>query len=375
MTSEIAPFQAISISRLAHALKAEGRSILHMEFGQPATGAPRAAIAAAHRVLDSDGMGYWESPALKARLARHYDETYGVGVEADQFILTCGASPALVLALASSFSPGDRVALARPGSVAYRNTLRALHMVPVEIPCGADTRFQLTAAALAAIDPAPAGVIIASPANPTGTIITADELAAIAEVCADRGIRVISDEIYHGITFGEAAASAAGLTLAPHAVVINSFSKYYAMTGWRLGWMVLPADLIRAVECLQQNLFISPPTLSQLAAEVVFDCTEELDARVAAYRNNRDILLSELPAAGFGRLAPSDGAFYLYADIAELTNDSRDFCRRMLAETGVAATPGVDFDPHEGLRTLRFSYAGSAADMVEAARRLTAWRR
>jgi len=216
---------------------------------------------------------------------------------------------------------------------------------------------------------------VASPSNPTGSMLPAPEVARLAGWCEARGIRLISDEIYHGITFGMTAATVVGMAAAPHAVIINSFSKYYAMTGWRLGWMVVPADLIRAVECLQQNLFIAPPTLSQLAAEVVFDCREDLDARVAAYGQNREILLNELPAAGFGRLAPSDGAFFLYADIADLTDDSRAFCRRMLAETGVAATPGVDFDPHGGRRSLRFSYAGSAAHMAEAARRLTAWRK
>src|SRR5579875_1866623 len=193
--AEIDPFHAIAISRLAHALKAEGRSVIHMEFGQPSTGAPEAAVAAAHRVLDRDGMGYWESPPLKARLARHYKDVYGAEVEADQFILTCGASPALVLALSSSFSPGDRVALARPGYVAYRNVLKALHMTPVEIACGPEARFQLTAEALTALDPAPAGVIVASPANPTGTILKPQEMAAIAEVCRERNIRIISDEI------------------------------------------------------------------------------------------------------------------------------------------------------------------------------------
>jgi len=223
MTTDIEPFHAIAISRLAHRLKAAGRKVIHMEFGQPSTGAPVAAIARAHAVLDSDGMGYWESIPLKTRLARHYAETYGVTVDPDQFVMTCGASPALVLALASSFKPRDRVALARPGYVAYRNTLKALNFVPVEIPCGEAVRYQLTAQVLTALDPAPAGVIIASPANPTGTIIPAAELAAIAEVCRARGIKIISDEIYHGLSYDQPTHSM--LEFEPTALVVNSFSK------------------------------------------------------------------------------------------------------------------------------------------------------
>ena len=371
MTSEIAPFQAISISRLAHALKAEGRSILHMEFGQPSTGAPRAAIAAAHRVLDSDGMGYWESPALKARLARHYDETYGVAVEPDQFILTCGASPALVLALASSFSPGDRVALARPGYVAYRNTLRALHIVPVEIACGAETRFQLTASALAAIDPAPAGVIIASPANPTGTIITAEELSAIAAVCADRGIRVISDEIYHGLSYVGPTRSM--LEFAPGALVINSFSKYFSMVGWRLGWLLAPLSHIHRARAFVGNLFLTAPSLSQHAALAALDSREELEGHVAVYARNRQILLDALPDMGLTAIAPPDGAFYIYASVAHLTDDSLEFCKTLLRDTGVATAPGVDFDPVEGHHFIRLSFAVSTPQVREAIDRLRPW--
>ena len=238
MPAEIAPFYAIQLSRIAHALKAEGRSILHMEFGQPSTGAPKAALAAAHRVLDTEAMGYWESAELTARIARHYRETYGVEVDPEAVVLTCGASPGLVLALSGAFEAGARVAVARPGYVAYRNVLRALHMVPVEIACGPDVGYQLSAAALAALDPAPAGVIVASPANPTGSIILPDELAAIARVCRERGIRIISDEIYHGLSYGKPTASM--LQFEPGALVVNSFSKYFSMAGWRLGWLVAP---------------------------------------------------------------------------------------------------------------------------------------
>ncbi len=233
MIADIEQFHAIAISREAHALEAVGRSILHMEFGQPSTGAPAEAIAAAHHILDTDPMGYWESMPLKERIARHYADRHGQTVDAEQVILTCGASPGLVLALSSLFAPGARVATARPGYVAYRNTLKALYLEPVEVACGPDVRYQMSADALAAMEPAPDGLILASPANPTGTIIPADELAAIAKVCAERGIRIISDEIYHGLSFSEPARSM--IEFAPDAVIVNSFSKYFSMAGWRLG--------------------------------------------------------------------------------------------------------------------------------------------
>jgi aspartate/methionine/tyrosine aminotransferase len=369
--SDIEPFQAIAISRLAHVLKAEGRSVIHMEFGQPSTGAPRAAIARAHEVLDTDGLGYWESPPLKARLARHYAEIYGVSTQPDQFILTCGASPALVLALSSTFAPGDRVALARPGYVAYRNTLKALRMTPVEIACGAETRFQLTAAALAALEPAPAGVIIASPANPTGTIIPPADLAAIAQICRARGITIISDEIYHGLSYGEPAHSM--LEFEPGALVINSFSKYFSMVGWRLGWLLAPEARLRTARAYVGNLFLTAPSLSQHAALAALDCREELDGHVAVYARNRELMLSALPRLGLSRIAPPDGAFYAYADIGHLTDDSLAFCKTLLRETGVATAPGVDFDPVNGRRFIRFSFAVSTAEVTEAIRRLEAW--
>lgn len=370
-SSEIEPFQAIAISRLAHALKAEGRSVIHMEFGQPSTGAPKAAIARAHEVLDTDGMGYWESPPLKARLARHYAESYGVAAEPDQFILTCGASPALVLALSSSFSPGDRVALARPGYVAYRNTLRALRMTPVEIPCGPATRFQLTAESLAALDPAPAGVIVASPANPTGTIIAPDELAAIAEVCRARRIRIVSDEIYHGLSYGAPARSM--LEFEPEALVINSFSKYFSMVGWRLGWLLAPQSHLRRARAYVGNLFLTAPSLSQHAALAALDCREELDGHVAVYARNRALVLAALPRLGLREIAPPDGAFYAYADVGHLTDDSLAFCKRLLRETGVATAPGVDFDPVDGRHFIRLSFAVSTPEVTEALARLEAW--
>jgi aspartate/methionine/tyrosine aminotransferase len=371
MTSDIEPFHAIAISRLAHALKAEGRSIIHMEFGQPSTGAPAAAITTAHQVLDTDGLGYWESPALKARLARHYHETYGVTVAPEQFILTCGASPALLLALISSFEPGARIAMARPGYVAYRNTVKALRQVPVEIPCDASVRFQLTAAALAAIEPAPDGVIIASPANPTGTIIDAGELEAIAVVCRARGIRIISDEIYHGLSYIEPAHSM--LEFAPDALVVSSFSKYFSMVGWRLGWLLVPSDHVERARAYVGNLFLTAPSLSQHAGLAALDCHEELQGHVAVYARNRQLLLDALPRLGLTSIAPPDGAFYIYADIGHLTNNSLQFCQDLLRATGVATAPGFDFDPVEGHRFIRFSFAVSTPEVEDAIERLTVW--
>ena len=367
----VEPFRAISVSSLAHQLKAEGRSIIHMEFGQPSTGAPAAAIARAHQVLDADAMGYWESPDLRNRIAHLYDERYGVAVDPNRILLTCGASPALVLALSTLFKPGDRIALARPGYVAYRNTLRALHLDPVEIACGPDTRFQLTAAQLQALDPAPAGVIIASPANPTGTIIPDAELAAIAEVCRARHIAIVSDEIYHGLSYVGPTPSM--LQFAPEAVVINSFSKYWSMAGWRLGWLLVPEDRIDAARAYIGNMFLTPPSLSQHAGLVAMDAIDELEGHIQTYARNRQLMLDALPALGLRKIAPPDGAFYIWADIGHLTNDSVAFCEQLLRDTGVATAPGVDFDPVEGHHFIRFSFAVSTPEIEDALSRLRPW--
>lgn len=371
MTAAIDPFHAIAISRLAHQLSVAGRSVIHMEFGQPSTGAPGAAIATAHRVLDSDGMGYWESPKLKERIARHYAESYGVAIDPEQLILTCGASPAFVLALSCLFDPGARVALARPGYVAYRNTLKALHMVPVELACGEAERYQISAAAIEALDPAPAGLIIASPANPTGTIVSADEMAAIAAVCRRRGIRIISDEIYHGLSYVGRARSM--LEETADALVINSFSKYFSMAGWRLGWLVVPEALIPAARARMGNLFLTPPSLAQHAGLVAFDCRDELEGHVETYARNRALLLAALPAMGLRRIAPPDGAFYIYADVGHLTDDSMAFCTRLLEDSGVATAPGIDFDPIDGRRFMRLSFAVSTDRVEQAIERLAPW--
>jgi aspartate/methionine/tyrosine aminotransferase len=371
MSAEIEPFQAIALSRLAHQLKAEGARIIHMEFGQPSTGAPAAAIAEAHRVLDGDPMGYWASEALRERIARHYAETQGVSVDADRIILTCGASPALVLALSSAFKPGDRIATARPGYVAYRNTLKALYMTPVEIGVGPAERFQMTAQILAGLDPAPEGVIIASPANPTGTVIAPDALEAIARVCRERNIRIVSDEIYHGLSYVGPAASM--LRFEPSALIVNSFSKYFSMAGWRLGWLVAPDDLTEAAYSRMSNLFLTPPSLAQHAGLIAMDCREELEGHLEVYRANRALLLDALPAMGLNSIAPPDGAFYIWADIRHLTNDSLAFCEKLLRDTGVATAPGVDFDPVDGARFIRFSFAVSTEETREAIRRMIPW--
>ncbi|EQB31422.1 aminotransferase class I/II-fold pyridoxal phosphate-dependent enzyme [Sphingobium ummariense] len=371
MIARIEPFHAIALSREAHRLGAEGRSILHMEFGQPSTGAPAAAVARAHHVLDTDPMGYWESPALKQRIALLYRERHGVEVDPEQVLLTCGASPGLVLALSCLFAPGARVATARPGYVAYRNTMKALYLEVEEVPCGPAERYQIGAAALAALDPAPEGLIVASPANPTGTIIPPAEMAAIARVCAERGIRIISDEIYHGLSYGEPAHSM--LEFAPDAIVVNSFSKYFSMAGWRLGWIVVPPSLVDAARARMGNLFLTPPSLAQHAGLTAFDCVAELEGHVASYRRNRELLLAALPALGLGEIAPPDGAFYIYADIGHLTNDSLSFCMRLLHETGVATAPGVDFDPVDGHRHMRISFAVSTDRVEDAIARMVPW--
>jgi aspartate/methionine/tyrosine aminotransferase len=373
----IPPFHAMEVLRAANQRAAAGERVLHLEIGQPDSGAPAAVIEAARRALASHRLGYTEALGigpLREAIARHYRQSYGLDIDPGRIVVATGSSGAFLLAFLAAFEPGDRVALAAPGYPAYRNILLALGLEPVDLPTGPETRFQPTPALLdaAAERGRPIeGLIVASPSNPAGSMLSPEELAALAAYCDRHEIRLISDEIYHGIVYDGVATTAAAH--GEQAIVVNSFSKYFSMTGWRLGWMVLPADLLRAVECLAQNLFISPPTLPQLAALAVFGCKAELDANVARYRRNRELLLAELPKAGFRRFAPPDGAFYLYADVGELTNDSEAFCRRMLAETGVAATPGVDFDAGRGHRFLRFSFAGSTDDMAEAGRRLKAW--
>ena len=370
----ISPFIVMDVMRSANEQAQKGIHVLHLEVGQPGTGAPAGVLEAAKSALVSDRLGYTDALGvadLRESISRHYAGTYGVDVDPDRIVATTGSSGAFVLAFLSAFDAGDRVALACPGYPAYRNILEALGVEVVGFEVEADSNFQPTPEILDRAGGAIDGLIVASPSNPTGTMVGRDELEALVRYCADRDIRFVSDEIYHGITYGVPAETALAFTA--DAVVVNSFSKYFSMTGWRLGWMVVPPDLTRPVECLAQNLFISPPTLSQIAAVAAFDCKDELEAHVSRYGRNRALLLDALPKAGFSRLASADGAFYLYADVGDMTNDSHAFCRRMLAETGVATTPGADFDPGRGHRFVRFSFSGATDEVAEAAARLQDW--
>lgn len=374
---QVPPFIVMDVMAEANRREVAGEDVLHLEVGQPSTGAPSGVIEVAQATLVSDKLGYTEAlgiDLLRERIARYYGETHDIDLAADRVVVTTGSSGGFMLAFLSAFDAGDRVALADPGYPAYRNILSALGIEAVAIPTTIDDRYQPTPELLdrvvretGAID----GLIVASPANPTGTMLVAAEMKALIGYCDANGIRLISDEIYHGITYEGAGETA--LSFTDNAFIVNSFSKYYSMTGWRVGWMVVPEDLHRSVECLAQNLFIAVPALSQRAACAAFDCREELDANVLRYAANRELLLRELPKAGLDRLAPADGAFYIYAEVGHLTNDSEAFCRQILAETGVAMAPGTDFDRERGRATVRISFAGDTATMDEAARRLQAW--
>jgi aspartate/methionine/tyrosine aminotransferase len=372
----VPPFFVMEVMRAAAEREAAGLEVLHMEVGQPSTGAPQGVLEAARTAMGTDVLGYTAAlgtPALRAAIARWYETRYGVEVPARRVVVTTGSSAAFQLGFIAAFDPGDRVAMASPSYPAYRHTLTAIGVEPVELPTGAEHRFQPTIELLEALDKPIQGLIVASPANPTGTMLSREELTALSDWCAANGVRLVSDEIYHGLTYGQEAVTAAEINQG--ALVVNSFSKYFSMTGWRLGWMVVPEDLLRSVESLAQNLFISAPSLSQAGAVAAFACTEELEGHIARYARNRKLLLEELPKAGFDRLAPADGAFYIYADVSDLTDDSEAFCKRILAETGIACTPGIDFDPARGHHFVRFSFAGSEETVAEAARRLIAWRR
>lgn len=374
--SDIDSFIVMDVMSQAAAEEAAGRSIIHMEVGQPATAAPQSARDAAKRAIDSHNLGYTLAlgvPRLRERIAQHYAETYGVTVDPSRVVVTTGSSAAFVLAFLALFDSGARVALPSPGYPCYRHILTALGVEPVIVTTGPDTRWMPAPEdikrlnMLAGLD----GLLVASPANPTGTMLTPDHLAQLTAVCHDNGIWFISDEIYHGLTYDAPAATA--LQSSPDAIVINSFSKYFSMTGWRVGWLIVPEKLVRVVERLAQNLYIAPPAIAQLAALGAFDGREELESNRQVYAANRELLLTELPAAGFTGIAPADGAFYLYANVAHWTSDALGFCRQMLHEAGVATTPGLDFDAARGGHFVRFSYSGSTADMKEAARRLRDW--
>ncbi len=369
----IPPFIVMDVMRAANARQAAGEHILHLEMGEPGSGTPQGVVAAARRALESEPLGYTEAlgrASLRHRIATHYRHAYGISLDPARIIVTTGSSGGFVLAFLAAFDAGDRVALADPSYPGYRNILLALGIEPVGLPAGPAERFQPTVELLEKAGKLD-GLIVASPSNPAGTMIEDREFAGIIAWCKANGVRLVSDEIYHGITFGRPAPTA--LANDPDALVVNSFSKYFSMTGWRIGWMVCPPDLARSVECLAQNIYISPPTLAQIAAEAAFDCTTELEANVARYAANRALLLEGLPRAGMDRMAPADGAFYLYADVAALTNDSEAFCARMLAETGIATTPGIDFDQGRGRAYLRISFAGATADIEAAIDRLANW--
>ena len=371
----VPPFIVMDVMREAAALEAAGRSIIHLEVGQPSTGIPQAAARQVARTLGSDSLGYTLAgglPALRERIARHYRDRYAVDLSADRIFVTTGSSGGFVLAFLAAFEAGDRVALAAPGYPAYRHILTSLGVVPELIEVDSASRYQPTIAHLKKMSRFPDGLIVGSPANPTGSTILPDTFRELAAFCDRHGIRLISDEIYHGISYGVTATTA--VSLSETALVVNSFSKYFSMTGWRLGWLVVPPDFKRPLECLAQNLFIAPPAVSQHAGLAVFDCGDELEANVARYARNRDVLLRRLPESGFERFAPADGAFYIYADVSGFTDDAPALCQRLLHEAGVAVTPGTDFDPFHGHRFVRFSFAGATADMEEACTRLAAWR-
>lgn len=365
---EVDPFIVMDVMEEARRLEAAGKSVIHMEVGQPGTPAPQGARAALARALDAP-LGYTVAlglPELRAGIAALYRRWYGVDLNPDRVVVTAGSSGAFILAFSALFDAGDRVGLGEPGYPSYRQILRAMSLQPVGIPAAMENRLQPVPADLEGIDMQ--GLIVASPGNPTGTMLDQAHLAALISHCEGHGISFVSDEIYHGLHYGDRAVSA--LEITDQAYVINSFSKYFSMTGWRLGWMVVPEDHIRTVERLAQNLFICPPHASQVAALAALDCVDELEANRATYAANRRLMLEGLPKAGFTRIAPPDGAFYVYADVSDLTDDSLSFARDILHGAGVAVTPGLDFDPVRGGRTLRFSYARATADIAEGLARL-----
>ena len=374
--AQVAPFLAMDVMAAAAAKARAGDSVVRMEIGQPSAPAPRAVIAAAQGALADGRVPYTEAlglPRLRARIAQHYAQSYGVTVAPERVVVTTGSSAGFVLAFLSLFDAGARIAVPQPGYPAYRSTLAALDLVPVPLRLRREDRFAPTPALVrAAHAQGPlAGLLVMSPANPSGTVITPERLSELCRTAAELGVNLVSDEIYHGLGYGVPTATA--LQFERQAVVINSFSKFYCMTGWRIGWMVVPDHLVRAVERLAQNLYISAPYLSQIAALAAFDTLDEITAIRDGYAANRALLLDAFPDLGLGDTHPVDGAFYLYADVGRLTNDASAFCRRMLDEAGVATTPGLDFDPDEGGHHVRFSFAGSRAECEEAVRRLRAW--
>ena len=374
--AKVDPFIVMDVFAAANARAAAGADIIHMEVGEPGSGPPAAVLAAARQALGRIPLGYTEAlgrPQLRAAIAEHYDHLYGLAVDPGQVVVTVGASGAFVLAFLAAFDPGDRVVVPEPAFPAYKNTLRALGVEVVRLGHGPDSAFKPTVAKLEALEAPIHGLLIASPSNPTGTMLEPRELAAIARFCRQRGIRLIADEIYHGITYGPAATSV--LAHDRDAIVVNGFSKYFCMTGWRLGWLIAPPDLVRPIELIAQNLFISAPALAQEAALAALACRAELDAHIEVYRRNRATLLELLPPAGLTRFAPVDGAFYLYADVSHLGGDSTALCAELLETAGLALAPGADFDSEQGRRFVRLSFAGAHPQVAAGAQRLAAWLR
>jgi len=367
--SDVDPFIVMDVMEAARRAEAAGRHIIHMEVGQPGAPAPAGARAVLARAMEQSSLGYTVAlglPELRARIARLYGEWYDVELDPGRVIVTAGSSGAFILAFTALFDSGARVGIGAPGYPSYRQIVRALGLTPVDIETSKADRYQPVPGDIAAhaLD----GLMVASPANPTGTMLDRDALGALMAAADDAGAAFISDEIYHGIEYDRKAVTA--LELSDEVYVVNSFSKYFSMTGWRVGWMVVPESHVRVIERLAQNLFICPPHASQVAALAAMDCREELEANREVYRANRALMLEGLPAAGFDRIAPPDGAFYVYADVSQLTDDSRAFAAEILDRAGVAVTPGLDFDPARGGGTLRFSYAGGTGDIEEGLARL-----
>ncbi|NIZ14003.1 pyridoxal phosphate-dependent aminotransferase [Phaeobacter sp. HF9A] len=367
--SKVDPFIVMDVMEAARKAEEQGRHIIHMEVGQPSTGAPSGARRALAQALDQDAMGYTVAlglPALRRRIAQLYGEWYNVDLNPERVVVTPGSSGAFILSFTSLFDSGDRVGIGAPGYPSYRQILSALGMQPVDIETSADNRLQPVAADLRGQNLA--GLMVASPANPTGTMLDKPALASLMQAAEEEGASFISDEIYHGLEYEAKAVTA--LEISDQAYVINSFSKYFSMTGWRVGWMVVPEDHIRTIERIAQNMFICAPHASQVAALAAIDCREELEGNLAVYAKNRQLMLKGLPQAGFSKIAPPDGAFYVYADVSDLTTDSLSFAAEILEKAGVAVTPGLDFDPLRGATTLRFSYARATADIEEGLARL-----
>ena len=366
--SDIAPFIVMDVMERAAAAEASGRSIVHMEVGQPGTPAPEGARRALSAAMETGSLGYTVAlglPALRRRIAQHYADVYGVRVSPDRIVVTAGASGAFILAFTALFDAGDRVAMGAPGYPSYRQILSAMSLQPIDIQTTEEARWQPMPDQI----PGEAkGLIVASPGNPTGTMLTLEDMQALHAKISAQGGAFISDEIYHGIEYDQPAVTA--LLVSDDVYVVNSFSKYFSMTGWRVGWMVVPEAHVRTVERLAQNMFICAPHAAQVAALAAMDCREELDANLEVYAKNRTLMIDGLKAAGFTKLAPPDGAFYIYADVSELTDDSLAFAGEILDVAGVAVTPGLDFDPERGAGTIRFSYARSTSDIEEGLRRL-----